>query len=178
MILSTIIASTITYGQNVTVKTEKKIYKIDETIALVFEVNAKVDSSDRLKGTNFKILNGPSTSQSESTLNGQSNISYSLKYEIKAENSGQLEIISPTFFIGNKKYKADDLFLTISGTKLTDKEIEEFNFNEFKENSIKPNGTVRFILSGDFGYIEEFKDFQWIFKRRLTKKEISKLNKK
>jgi hypothetical protein len=177
LILSTIIVYTVSYGQHVSVKTEKKNYKIDETITLIFEVNSNVDSSGLIKGTNFKILKGPRKNQSVSTINGQTNISYSLTYEIQAEKPGKLEIISPTFYIDNKEYKANDILLSISGIKLTDKEIDEINFNEFKDNSIRPNGTLRFIITSEFGYIEEFKDFQWKFKRRLTKKEIAKLSK-
>lgn len=58
-IFSTLIVSTVCYGQNVTARTQKKDYKIDETITIVFEVNAMVDSTDRIKGTNFKIISGP-----------------------------------------------------------------------------------------------------------------------
>ena len=178
LILLTIIASTITNGQNVIVKTEKYDYKIDETIKLVFEVNAKVDSTSQIKGTNFKVINGPRKNQSTSTVNGQTTLLYSLTYEIQAENPGKLEIITPTFYIDNKEHKAENLLLTISGTKLTNKEIEEINFNKFKDKSIKPDGTIRIVLSDNFGYIEEFKSFEWKFKRRLTKKEIAKLKKK
>jgi len=178
LILLTILASTITNGQNVIVKTEKNDYKIDETIKLVFEVNAKVDSTAQIKGTNFKVINVPRKNKSTSTVNGQTTLSYSLTYEIQAVNPGKLEIISPTFYIDNKEHKAENLLLTISGTKLTDKEIEEINFNKFKEKSIKPDGTIRIVISDNFGYIEEFKSFEWKFKRRLSKKEIAKLRKK
>ena len=156
LILLTIIASTITNGQNVIVKTEKYDYKIDETIKLVFEVNAKVDSTSQIKGANFKVINGPRKNQSTSIVNGQTTLLYSLTYEIQAEN----------------------LLFTISGTKLTNKEIEEINFNKFKDKPIKPDGTIRIVLSDNFGYIEEFKGFEWKFKRKLTKKEIAKLRKK
>ncbi len=178
LILLTIIASTITNGQNVIVKTEKYDYKIDETIKLVFEVNAKVDSTSQIKGANFKVINGPRKNQSTSIVNGQTTLLYSLTYEIQAENPGKLEIITPTFYIDNKEHKAENLLLTISGTKLTNKEIEEINFNKFKDKPIKPDGTIRIVLSDNFGYIEEFKGFEWKFKRKLTKKEIAKLRKK
>ena len=177
-ILLIIIASTVTNGQNVIVKTEKNGYKIDETIKIVFELNAKVDSTAQIKETNFKVINGPRKNQSTSTVNGQTTLSYSLTYEIQAQNPGKLEIISPTFYIDNEEYKAENLLLTISGTKLTEKDIEEINFNKFKDKSIKPDGTIRIVLSDNFGYVEEFKDFKWTFKRPLTKKEVTKLRKK
>ena len=46
LILLTIIASTITNGQNVIIKTEKNDYKIDETIKLVFEVKLAHDINE------------------------------------------------------------------------------------------------------------------------------------
>ena len=177
-ILITIAVSTTVYGQNVSVKTEKTEYKIEETITLVYEVKAKVDSVSKLTVGNFKIINGPRTSQSVSTINGQTTLTYNLTYEIKANASGTIEIISPTFYSDNQESIAEKLNLTISGNKLSDKEIEELNFNEFKDNSFKPNGTLRYVLSETFGFVEEFNDFQWTFKRKLTKREIGKFRKK
>ncbi len=173
-----IFGSTITYGQIILAKTEKNEYKIDETITLVYEAKAKVDSVDIFSGTNFIIISGPLKSNSSSTINGKTTYIYTLTYEIKALTTETIEIISPTFYIDNQKHKAEKLILTISGKKLTDKEIDEIEFNKFKDESIKPNGTLRFVLSDKYGYTEEFKDFQWTFKRRLTKKELAKLRKK
>ena len=84
----TIIASTISYGQNVTVRTEKKDYKIFEIITLVYEVNSKVDSTDHIKGKNFKILNAPTNYRTVSTINGETTLTYTLTYKIKAQKLG------------------------------------------------------------------------------------------
>lgn len=168
--------STTTYGQNVTIKTAKNEYKIDETITLIYEIKAKVDSVGKLKGENFEIINNPKKSQSVSVIDGQTSLTYNLTYKIKAVTPGTIEIISPIFYANNQEFVAKKLSLTISGDKLSDREIEENNFNEFKDNSNRPpNGTLRYVLSDTFGYVEEFNNFKWTFKRRLTKKEIKRL---
>lgn len=79
------------------------------------------------------------------------------------------------FYIENKEYRAENILLTISGTTLTEKEIEELRFKEFMDKSVKPDGTIRFVVSNNFGYVEEFRGVEWIFLRRLTKKEITNL---
>ncbi len=173
-----LLISVITYGQEITVKTDKPEYKIDEIIYLEYEIKAQVDSVDILSEANFKIIHAPGTSTSTSTINDKTTYRYTLKYELKALYPGTIEIISPTFYFENHRKKAEKIILKITGDRLTEKEIDEIEFNTFKEKSIYPNGTLRFIVSGKFGYIEEFNNFQWIFIRRLTPKEIAKLKKK
>jgi len=176
-LLITFVASTNVYGQSVSVETEKAGYKIEEIITIVFVVKSKVDSVSKLTLGNYKIINGPIKSQSVSTINGETTLIYNLTYEIKANNPGTIEIISPTFYVENQELKAEILNLTISANKLTEKEIDQIKFDEFFDKSIKPIGTISFVLSDSFGYIEEFNNNQWTFKRRLTKKEIRKLRK-
>jgi len=172
-----IIASAAGYGQNVKVRTEKMDYKFFETITVVYEVNSMVDSIEHIKGKNFKILETPTNYRTVSTINGNTTLTYTLNYKIKATKIGKLEIVSPAFYIGGKAYEAEILSLNISDMNLTDKEIEEINFNDFKDDSVKPEGTIRIVLSDEFGYVEEFKTLKWNYKRRLSKKEIKKIKK-
>ena len=65
------IASTAIYAQDVTLKTEKKEYKIDENITLVFEVKATVDSETTLNGTNFTLIDGPKKRLATTTKDGK-----------------------------------------------------------------------------------------------------------
>ena len=101
-----------------------------------------------------------------------------MTFEVKAIVAGSIEIISPIFQINNKKVTAETINLTISADKLTAQEIDEIEFAEFKDKLQYPKGTLRYILSDNLGYIEQFNEAEWIFKRRLTKKEIAKLRKK
>jgi len=177
-LLIAFVASTTVSGQNVSVKTDKADYKMEETIDLVFEVHAKVDSVGKLAVGNYRIINGPRKSQSFSTINGETTLIYILTFEIKANYPGTIEIISPTFYIENQELKAEILNLTISGNKLTEKEIDEIKFNEFINESIKPSGTIRYVLSDSYGYIEKFNNIEWTFERRLKKKKLENLEKK
>lgn len=173
-----ILVSTLFYGQEVVVKTEKSEYKIDETITLVYEVKAKVDSESKLNGKNFTLIDGPKNRQYTTTRGGETTITFTATYRIKAISPGTIEVISPIFYFDNQQKKASNLVLTISDKKLTDQEIDEINFNEFKENSAKQKDALRFVLSDRFGYIEKFNGSQWEFKRRLSQEEVENLNKK
>ena len=102
-------------------------------------------------------------------------LDYNPIYKVNYLVNGSIDTIF--IFYGNKnecKENDDEFFRTI----FTDKEIDEIQFRKFKDESKNNNGTLRLILSDKYGYIEEFNDYQWSFKRRLTKKEIAKLRKK
>ncbi len=145
---------------------------------MVFEIKAKVDSVGPFLESNFRILNQPRNSSHSSTVNGESTYSYSITYELRAMAPGNLEIISPVFYLENQEQKIGKLTLTISGKKLNAQEIDELNFRVFLDSAFKPNGTLRYVISGNFGFIEEYYASQWIFKRRLTKREIKKIGKR
>lgn len=170
--------SNVFYGQEVLVKTEKSVYKIDEPITLVYEVKAKVDSQGMLNGTNFTLIDGPKNKQSTSTRGDVTSITFTATYRIKANSPGTIEVISPLFNFDNLQKKAPNLVLKISDSKLTDQEIDEINFKEFQNNSSKQKDALRFVVSDRFGYIEQFNGSQWEFKRRLSKEEVENLNKK
>jgi hypothetical protein len=166
------------YGQELLVKTEKTTYKIDETITVVFEINAKVDSVGQFFENNFRILNKPSQSSQSSTVNGETSYFFSVTYELKAIVPGKIEIISPIFYLENREQKTEKLMLTISGSKLNQQEIEDINFKVFVDSAIKPNGTLRYVIAGNFGYVEEYNEAQWIYKRRLSKREVKRMGKR
>ena len=82
------------------------------------------------------------------------------------------------FYFNNEQKKANNLTLKVTDKKLTDVEKDQINFNEFKDNSAKLKGTMRFVLSDNYGYIEKFNGSQWEFDRRLSKDEVDNLAKK
>lgn len=166
------------YAQEVVVKAEKSEYKIDEIITLVYEVKAKVDSQTPLSGTNFTLVDGPKNRQSTTTRDSETSITFTSTYRIKTNTAGKVEVISPTFNFNSIQKKAPNLILKVSNAKLTDIEKDQINFNEFKENSAKLKGTMRFVVSDNFGYIENFNGSQWEFNRRLSKEEVENLAKK
>ena len=170
--------STAIYAQEVSIKTEKKEYKIDEIITLVYEVKVKVDSQTPLSGSNFTLVDGPKNRQSTTTRDSETTITFTTTYRVKANSPGTVEVISPTFNFNNIQKKAAKLILQVSDAKLTDLEKDQINFNEFKHNSAKSKGTTRFVISDEFGYIEKFNGSQWEFDRRLSKEEVENLAKK
>ncbi len=173
-----LLVSTLFYGQDVILKTEKKHYKIDETITLVFEIKAKVDSESTLNGANFTLIDGPKKRQSTTTKDGQTSTTFTATYRIKANSPGIVTVISPTFHFNNQEKGAGKFTFKVIDNRLSDIEKDEINFNEFKEKSAKLNGAVRFVLSDNYGFIEKFNGAQWEFKRRLSKEEVESLSKK
>ena len=171
-------AATAIYAQDVTLKTEKKEYKIDETITLVFEIKAKVDSEGSLSGTNFTVIDGPKKRQSTATKDGKTIMTYTSTYRIKANSPGLMSLVSPTFYLNGQEKNAGNFTLKVKDDKLTEVEKDEINFNEFKENATKHNGALRYVVSDNFGFIEQFNGSQWEFKRRLSKEELTILIKK
>jgi hypothetical protein len=176
--LSLILLFSVTNGQEVTVKTDKATYKIDERIYLEYEVRIKVDSTSKLSTTDFMMASGPNTNSFFSNASGQTIYTYKLSYVIKARHAGNLEIPSPVFYIKNEKLKAETIHIKVTDENLTEKEIDKIKFDEFKEEIRKPDGTLRLVLSEEYGYVEEFKNDTWILKRRMTKREIAKARKK
>ena len=172
------IASTAIYAQDVTLKTEKKEYKIDENITLVFEVKATVDSETTLNGTNFTLIDGPKKRLATTTKDGQTSTTFTSTYTIKANSPGLVEIVSPKFHFNDQDKSAGNFIFKVSDAKLTEKEMDEINFNKFKENASQEKGILRFVVSDNFGFVEKFSGTKWEFKRRLSKEELEDLVKK
>ena len=165
------------FGQKVKSSSDKKSYKIEEKITLEFEVKASVDSISNLQTQGFFIVSGPNKSTSYSIIDGKTEKNFNLKYVIKASQAGKLSISSPSFYILGEEYKAPTLTVTITGENLTEAEMKKLEFDRFRENSIKPTGTLRYVLSDSLGYIESYDVPTWKFIRSLTQDEILQLKK-
>lgn len=176
-LLSILFSFTTIYGQFISVNTDKTEYKVGEPIIITYQVNLPVDSTDKLIEKGFKIIRGPFTKSSTSTVDGSKRVTYSVTYELKALSPGKLKIVSPVFYINSLTHKANEVILEIVSNKLSAEEIDEINFNKFKNKQSLPNGMIRIVISEDYGYIEEFNNLEWTFKRRLTVKEITKIKK-
>jgi predicted transcriptional regulator len=70
------------------------------------------------------------------------------------------------------------LIITIENNKLSVEEKRLIKLKKIAENFSKPEGTIRFVILNEIGYVEEFNNKKWEFKGELTKKEIKKLRKK
>lgn len=158
-------------------KSKKKEYKIDETISLIYEVDASIDSVGKLENGDFEVVMGPSKTSSFSMLNNVPSYTFTLKYRISPNFPGKQKIKSPLFFIDGKVLRAKDLKLNIANDRLTAKEQEEIEFNKFRNGPKEIQGTLRYIVSDTFGYIEKYYDDEWQFQRRLTTEELQNLQK-
>lgn len=163
------------YAQKVVSNTEKKEYKIEEKIMVDFEVKSLVDSTSKFMEGNYKITSGPMKSKSTSSINGKTESTFKLSYEIKALNIGKVKIESPVFYINGEANKAPSIELSIIDDDLTSKEIDEMGYKEFLNSNYTANGTLRYVLNEKYGYLEEFQNVKWEFVRRMTSKEIAKL---
>lgn len=163
------------YGQKIELETNKDSYKSDELIELTIKINQNIDSVKLNFDDNFKIVSVPNTSQSTSITNGETKISRSWIYHLRAYNSGKLKIESPFFYINGRKVQGKPKYIVVEPTKLTQKEMKEKEFKEFIEDAIKPTGTYRYIVKDDLGYIEKFENHTWHFYRKLTSDEIQSI---
>lgn len=162
------------FGQTVEIEVEKTEYKFDEIIEVKFVIDFNEDSITASQFDGFELIDGPYTSSSTSIINGVKQYQKSLIYFLRPINSGDLVINSPTFF-QNENRITNTKDITVLDSELTKEEKQNVEFNAFVEESFKPEGTIRYVINDDFGYIEIFKDNKWSFHRRLSDEEIDKL---
>ena len=165
-------------AQEATIKTEKLNYKIDEEIQLVFEATKEFDSISESDLSDFKIINGPIKSTDNSNINGVKEYKQKLSYKLSPKSAGKFTIHSPIYYLRNEKIIGENLIITIENNKLSAEEKRLIELKKIAEKFSKPEGTIRFVILNGIGYVEEFDNKKWEFKRELTKKEIKKLSKK
>jgi hypothetical protein len=162
-------------AQEVISMVEKTDYDINEMIQVKFEMKSKVDSMSKCKVDGFYVVTGPVKNTSSTMIEGKTENRFNLEYEIKAKQSGKLTLSSPVFYFQGKAYKAKDIVLNISGKSLSEAELKKIEFDDFRNKSAKPDGTIRYVLTEDMGYVEVYLDGHWKLLRALSKKEIKRL---
>ena len=167
----------ITFSQDVSIETDKNKYKTDEKIEVKFKIDFYDDTVKFPAFEGFKIIGGPSVSSSTTIINGQKKYAKSWTYILRPVNSGILYINSPEFYLDGKLITADTKEISVLESEMTTQEQQEIKFRSFVEDNFKPEGTYRYVIYEDFGYIEVFKDLKWNFHRRLTQDECIKLRK-
>lgn len=182
LILYTLIIYIISFlnsnGQEASVKIEKLNYKLDEEITLVFVVNKKFDSISKVDFSDFRILENPIESSGSTTINNQNQFEHKLTCKISSKSFGTFTIIPPKYYFGNNEVTSDKIIITVENNKLTDDENKAIVLKKMSTKLFKPEGTIRYTIIDGHGYIEEFRDKNWIFIRILTEKEIKRLKKK
>jgi len=160
----------------VSIEIEKNEFSIAENIYVKFKIDFIEDSIQNPKFDGFKIVSGPNTSTSRNMVNGVTTQTKSISYVLKPNNSGDCVIESPIFFINGTEVKGQKK-ITVLNTALTKEEQSEVDFRKFVEGITKKNGTYRYVVRDEFGYIEILQDIKWEFYRKLTKKELKQIKK-
>ena len=166
----------VTYGQNISIEIDKKKYKLDEKIEVTFSIEFSADSIKLPDFKGFSIVNGPSVSSSSSIMNGKQTVYKSWKYILRPKQSGNLYIESPICYLKGKEINGKKKKIVIADSDLTEQEKTEYRFNAFVED-FKPEGTYRYILNEEFGYIEILKGLKWEFYRKLSETELEVMRK-
>lgn len=162
-------------AQEAKIKADKLDYKINEEIELVFEVNVEIDSMSSIVLDNFRIINGPTKSTSHSYINGARAYKQKTTYKLIPKSVGSVEIKSPIYYTGTYEFIGKRLIINIESNPLTEKDKRIIELKKIAEKSAKPEGTLRFVIIEKIGYLEEFHNNQWEFKRELSNEEIEKL---
>ncbi len=145
---------------------------------MVFIVNKKFDSIRTIDLSDFKILEQPTQSTSNTTINDKYEYEHKITCKISAKSPGKFTIIPPKYYFGNDEVTSNEITITIENDKLTDDENKAIVLKKMSLKLFKPEGTIRYTIIDGNGYIEEFKDKNWVFLRILTKKEVKRLKKK
>lgn len=167
----------IAYSQEASTKIDKLNFKLDEEINLVFIVNKKFDSIKKVDLSDFKILEHPTESSNNTTINNKYEYEHKITCKISANSPGKYTIIPPKYYFKNNVVTSDEITITIENEKLTEDERKAIELKKISLKLFKPEGTIRYTLIEDSGYIEEFKNKNWVFLRILTKKEVKRLKK-
>lgn len=165
------------FGQNIETILEKREFKKNELINVSFETLVKIDSVVEMNLVDFETVDGPYKTISISIVNGRSQGSSKISYTLKAKRSGTLKIIPPRLFSKSIEIFGINTIIIVSEIGLTDDDKKEIEYNTFVEKHSKPNGTTRYVIKDEMGYIERYKNPNWEFYRKLTKKEIRNIKK-
>lgn len=159
------------FGQSVNLKTEKEYFGFDEVIKLEITIDFKQDSVVMPDFDDFVVLN---SSKSQSTLSLTNHLSSRIStwtYFLRPIHGGRLIIKSPVFFFQGTAYQGNELIVSIAEGSLSEQELDSLRFENYI-GATKGNGTYRYTIGDEFGYIEVRSNSNWILHRRLTKEEM------
>ncbi len=165
------------FGQDISIEIDKEKYKFDEKITVIFKSDFKEDSIKLPEFEGLKIISGPNTGSSMSTINGVTEHTKTWTYFFRPIKSGKIVIESPTLFLDGQAIKCSKKTIKVLKSNLSEEEVKEYMFKSFVEDGIKPKGTYRYILNDKIGYIEIYGDLSWKYHRRLTDEEFKAIKK-
>jgi len=112
-------------GQEIKTTTDKSDYNITDNITVTYQIDKSIDSADIIDESEFKVISGPSQSLSTTYLNGKSTKSTSYSYIIKPLSVGKISLPRLIMHVDEKPIRSEEMFIEVTGTLLTDKQIED-----------------------------------------------------
>jgi hypothetical protein len=164
-------------SQRFTLKIKSSEFRPGEKTSLVFETDADPDSIGAADLGSFTVVSGPNKSTSLSVINGKRTNNYTLSYTVLSMLPGEIKVTAPSIYKDGKEIPGETYVINISGKPLSGTEKDEMQRKSFRLSTVKPAGTLRFIVGQDYGYVESCVGSDWYFHRYLTKKEIKRIKK-
>lgn len=171
------ISNLLIFGQVATVETDKELYEFEEIIEATFKLNAKFDSLILPEFVGLQFAEGPTKGSVFSRQDGETTITESRIFKFRPTQSGELIIPTLTYYIDGQSFEGDPIKIDVTPSNMTATETEEKKVQDFIDDGIKPDGTIRVFFFEDMGYIEVYENMGWRFPKRLTSREIKKLKK-
>ncbi|MFC4478865.1 BatD family protein [Flavobacterium chungangensis] len=112
-------------GQDIKIIVDKLNYTIVDKIKVTYKVGKNIDNIGELDQSQFKIIKGPSQTSSQSYLNGKTIFEETYSYILEPRNTGKIELPQLEMYLDRQILKSEKLFVNITGTVLTDAEIDE-----------------------------------------------------
>lgn len=151
---------------------EKNEIKYNETFKITFKADFRADSLLKYEPKALKVINGPIAMSGSSNINGEVKSYSSVTFELRPIQTGTFEIQTPVFINNNEQFTGNTFKITILDEFLSKDETFKKDFDNFINDLNKPNGTIRFVIHGDKGFIEKMENYSWAFVRKLSRKEI------
>lgn len=162
----------LTQGQETRSETEKSRYAFEEIITVTFGVDSTLDSMQEPDFVGFRQLGGASKSYSMSMESGIKKETQSYSFRLRPTASGQMTLPSPIYFMGGKEVHGKSVSVFVEASTLTQEELDQRDIQAFIEDPLKPDGTLRFNVFENKGYVEKFGASGWLFYRTMTPEEI------
>lgn len=110
-------------GQEVKIIVDKLDYNITDKIKVTYKSESNIDNIGELDQSQFKLIEGPSTTVSQMYKNGESKYEKTYSFILEPRRAGKIDLPQLEMYLDGKILKPEKLFLNIAGTLLTDKEV-------------------------------------------------------
>jgi uncharacterized membrane protein len=153
--------SFLAFGQNFTASVSKNPVVQGERFEVRFSVNANASGFKAPNFIGFKVLSGPSQSQSMQFINGRSSVELSFSYVLLAENVGEFYIGPASINVDGKEIKSQRLKIKVAEPSQAEKQRraaakqQEQDLQKQANKVIKDNLYLKIKMSKSSAFIGE-----------------------